>query len=57
LKDKPKDDGNIRVVRVVDFVAWMRDNGLVRKHGRVLWIAAQKRREEFERIWPPQVSS
>jgi len=57
LGDESDDERNIRVVRIRDFVVWMRDNGLSRKQGRVLWIAAGKTRNEFDRIWPPQVSS
>lgn len=56
LGGESDDERNIRVVRIRDFVVWMRDNGLPRKQGRVLWIAAGKTRNEFDRIWPPQVS-
>ena len=57
LKDNPEGEGNIRIVRVVNFVIWMRDNGLARKWGRVLWIAAEKPRDGFDRIWPPMSST
>ncbi len=52
-EEMPEAAGNILVVRVRDFVAWMRDKGLPRKQGRVLWIAAGKPRDGFDRIWPP----
>jgi len=57
LGDASDDERNIRVVRIKDFVGWMRDNGLLRKHGKVLWIAAGKHRDAFDRIWPLQGSS
>lgn len=52
LKEKQEDGNNIRVVRIEDFVIWMRDNGLSRKQGRVLWSAAGKPSARFEHIWP-----
>ena len=52
LREKQEDEKNIRVVRIEDFVLWMRDNGLARKQGKVLWRVAEKFPEKFDRIWP-----
>ena len=48
LGDELEDERNIRVIRIEDFVVWMRDNGLPRKQGKVLWSAAKKSRDDFK---------
>jgi len=42
LREKQEDEKNIRVVRIEDFVLWMRDNSLARKQGKVLWRVVEK---------------
>lgn len=57
LNEEQEDENNIRVVRIEDFVLWMRDNGLARKHGKVLWIASEKPLDRFEHIWPKAIAN
>ena len=48
--------GNIRVVRIQDFICWMKEKGFRRGEGKVVWRVANKPLTTFDSFWPPSSS-
>lgn len=48
--------GNIRVVRIQDFISWMKEQGFRRGEGKVVWRVANKPLTAFDSFWPPSSS-